>query len=410
MKKLISFILSLVMLCTCAFASDINVIVNDTKLNFDVPPVVENGRTLVPLRAIFEALGADVNWDGATQSAYASTDGVDVSLTLGSDVMTVNGVSKKLDVPAKAVEGRTLVPVRAISEAFGCDVMWEGTQSTVHISEDKTLSELGVGDFANNPYTVVNGNVPYFNIDNYSSLSFEMYLPLDNLSRCTYAMSMLGDETLPTEDRGSISSVTPSGWKSLTFDVVPGKYLYNRCHLIGYQLSAENANECNLITGTRYFNVEGMLPFENMIADYIKETKNHVLYRVTPVFSGGDLVAKGVLMEAMSFEDRGKGICFNVFCHNVQPGITINYSDGSASSSGIVPATSNVQASDTASAGNNTPFVGSITYVLNLNSKKFHIPACSSINRMKPSNREDTSLSRDDIINRGYDPCGICKP
>ena len=399
MKKLISFILvfSLIFSATIVYGADIGVIVNDHKLIFDVPPTVENGRTLVPLRAIFEALGATVNWDGETQSAKAQKDNTNVKLTLGSDIMYVNGVEKHLDVPAKAIEGRTLVPVRAISEAFGCDVAWNQVLGIVHISEELSFADLGTGEYLSNSYSIVDGNKPYFNIDNYTSQAFEMYLPLDSLGRCTYAMAMLGKETLPAGGRESISSVTPSGWRSITYSNVPGQYLYNRCHLIGYQLSAENANECNLITGTRFLNVEGMLPFENMIADYIEETGNHVLYRVTPVFEGNNLVAKGVLMEAMSFEDKGREICFNVFCYNVQPGIVINYADGTSYSP-----TGTLIKDYTAESEN-------ITYVLNTKSLKFHIPTCSTVSKMSQANREDSNLSRDEVIAKGYVPCGVCK-
>ena len=157
---------------------------------------------------------------------------------------------------------------------------------------------------------------------------FEHYSDLDSLGRCGVAYSCVGTELMPTEKRGSIGNVKPSGWHSVKYDFIDGKYLYNRCHLIGYQLTAENANRKNLITGTRYLNVEGMLPFENMVADYIKETKNHVLYRVTPIFDGNDLVCRGVKMEAKSIEDNGDGICFNVFVYNIQPGVHIDYASG----------------------------------------------------------------------------------
>ena len=160
--------------------------------------------------------------------------------------------------------------------------------------------------------------------------SFERYAPLDSLGRCGVAYANIGKDIMPTEERGSIGMVKPSGWHSIRYENVDGKYLYNRCHLIGYQLSAENANTSNLITGTRYLNIQGMLPFENMVADYIRETGNHVLYRVTPIYEGDNLVASGVLMEAYSVEDEGDGICFNVYCYNVQPGIVIDYATGAS--------------------------------------------------------------------------------
>lgn len=185
-----------------------------------------------------------------------------------------------------------------------------------------------IPEFSGKPYVVINNNVPYFKDSDFKTESFEYYGDLDSLGRCTVAYANVGTDTMPTKKRGSIGSVKPSGWHIAKYDFINGKYLYNRCHLIGYQLTAENANPKNLITGTRYLNVTGMLPFENMTADYVKETGNHVLYRVTPVFEGNDLVARGVLMEAESVEDHGKGIMFNVFCYNNQPGVTIDYATG----------------------------------------------------------------------------------
>ena len=173
-----------------------------------------------------------------------------------------------------------------------------------------------------------------------------------------------------------------------------GGYLYNRCHLIGWQLTAENANEENLITGTRYLNVDGMLPFENMTADYIKETGNHVLYRVTPIFFDDDLVAYGVRMEAKSVEDDGEGICFHVFCYNVQPGIDIDYSDGTSSLADTKATDSNQQQ----------------TYILNTNSRVFHLPDCSSVSSMSDKNKEEFNGSRDKLIDEGYKPCSRCNP
>ena len=158
--------------------------------------------------------------------------------------------------------------------------------------------------------------------------SFEKYDNLDYLGRATKAFANISIDLMPTEKRGNIGMVKPSGWNTVKYDVVDGKYLYNRCHLIGFQLAGENANKKNLITGTRYLNVDGMLPFEDEVADYVKDTDHHVLYRVTPVFKGDNLVAEGVEMEAYSVEDKGKGICFHVFVYNVQPGVTIDYATG----------------------------------------------------------------------------------
>ena len=188
-----------------------------------------------------------------------------------------------------------------------------------------------VPDFTTEPYVEINNNIPYFESDEYTTKAFEDYSELDSLGRCGTAYACVCTETMPTKKRGSIGQVKPSGWQTVKYDFVDGKYLYNRCHLIGYQLTAENANEKNLITGTRYLNVEGMLPFENMIADYVKETDNHVLYRVTPVFDNDNLVARGVEMEAYSVEDNGRGLSFNVFVFNIQPGVIIDYRTGNSS-------------------------------------------------------------------------------
>lgn len=194
--------------------------------------------------------------------------------------------------------------------------------------EETFLSLSEIPEYRGEPYVVLKGNQPDFTEDEMTEDSFEWYSELDSLGRCGSAYANIGQDLMPVEERGNIGKVKPTGWHTTKYDIVEGKYLYNRCHLIGYQLTAENANEKNLITGTRYMNVEGMLPFENMVADYVKETDFHVLYRVTPFFEGDDLLAKGVQMEAYSVEDAGEGICFHVFVYNVQPGIWIDYATG----------------------------------------------------------------------------------
>lgn len=189
-----------------------------------------------------------------------------------------------------------------------------------------TLEEIP--EYAGKPYVILNDNQPDFTEEKMQSDAYEFYSEMDVYGRCGVAEAMIGKELMPTEERGSIGQVKPSGWHTVKYDIVDGKYLYNRCHLIGYQLAGENANEKNLITGTRYMNTEGMLPFENMVDDYIEETGNHVMYRVTPIYDGNNLVASGVQMEAKSVEDKGEGICFNVYVYNVQPGIQIQYDTG----------------------------------------------------------------------------------
>lgn len=190
------------------------------------------------------------------------------------------------------------------------------------------VSIADVPEYSGHAYAVINENKPLFDADDLVTESYEYYSPLDGLGRCGYAMACVGRELMPTEDRESISAVKPSGWIQAQYDFVESRSLYNRCHLIGFQLTGENANERNLITGTRYLNTQGMLPYENMIADYIKETGNHVIYRVTPIYADDDLVASGVQMEARSVEDQGEGICFHVYVYNVQPGVVIDYATG----------------------------------------------------------------------------------
>lgn len=252
------------------------------------------------------------------------------------------------------------------------------------------------------PYVVINDNDPDFTDADMTTTSFESYGELDGLGRCTTAFANIGKDLMPAEKRGPIGEVKPTGWQTAKYDNVDGKYLYNRCHLIGYQLTGENANEKNLITGTRYLNVDGMLPFENMVADYIKETNNHVLYRVTPVFSGDNLVASGVQMEAKSVEDNGDGILFNVYCFNAQPGIAIDYATGDSHQDDSIVA--DASKSTTAAEANVQ------TYVLNTNTKKFHKESCNSAKSMDASNKKIYTGSRQEIIDMGYEACGVCKP
>ena len=219
-----------------------------------------------------------------------------------------------------------LSAVLLLSEAF------PGLFTGVFPSASTSAAEdilLQVPEYSGEPYAEIDGNIPSFSSEMMNEKSWESYSDLDLLGRCGVAFANIGRDLMPTDERQSIGMIKPSGWHTVRYDdLIEGKYLYNRCHLIGYQLTGENANELNLITGTRYMNTEGMLPFENRVAEYVSNTGNHVLYRVTPIFKGHELVARGVQMEALSVEDDGKGICFNVFVYNVQPGITIDYATG----------------------------------------------------------------------------------
>lgn len=260
--------------------------------------------------------------------------------------------------------------------------------------------------FSGEPYVVLSDNQPDFTQEelDQAAQGFEEYSPLDALGRCGTAYASVGLDTMPTQDRESISSVKPSGWQTAKYDteLVDGGYLYNRCHLIGFQLTGENANEENLITGTRYLNVEGMLPFENLVADYIKETGNHVLYRVTPLFEGDNLVASGVEMEALSVEDEGDGVSFHVYVYNVQPGVEIDYATGESWESG--------QASSAPEESQSSAAEEARDYVLNTSSHKFHLPSCSSVETMSEKNREDYHGTREELLAQGYEPCGSCNP
>ena len=266
-------------------------------------------------------------------------------------------------------------------------------------ARDPICDLLGIPYFSGDPWTPINDNKPTFTEEEITTEGYEFYSELDNLGRCGYVMACVGTEMMPTEDRGDIGSIKPTGWVQKQYDgnLVSGGNLYNRCHLIGFQLTGENANKKNLITGTRYMNIEGMLPFENMIADYVKETGNHVIYRVTPIFSGNNLVCDGVQMEAVSVEDKGDGICFNVFAYNVQPGIMIDYATGKS----------------WLDNGNSTSSNGDeneAEYVLNTNSKKIHRPTCSSVKDMNPDNKKVSNESKETLINKGYSSCKLCNP
>lgn len=249
----------------------------------------------------------------------------------------------------------------------------------------------------------VNGNKPYFTAkEKKNTKSFESYHKLDKLGRCGVAYANVCKDTMPTEERGAIGSVKPTGWHTVKYNgIVDGNYLYNRCHLIAYCLTAENANKKNLITGTRYLNIEGMLPYETMVANYVDRTGNHVLYRVTPVFKGNNLLASGVLMEGYSVEDKGKGIKFCVYAYNVQPDIKIDYKTGD----------SKLISDKRKNTGNNSSDQETKqTYIVNLNTKKFHKPNCRSVSSMSERNKKTYKGKRSSLINNGYSPCKICNP
>ena len=302
---------------------------------------------------------------------------------------------------------KLLVSLLSILLLFGlssCGELPQVIQSSSVVSTVEGAYNVNtVPDFTDKPYVEINNNIPYFNSSEYTTKAFEDYSPLDALGRCGTAYACVCQETMPTEKRGNISQVKPSGWQSVTYDFVNGKSLYNRCHLIGFQLTAENANKQNLITGTRYMNTEGMLPFENMVADYVKETNGHVLYRVTPIFDGDNLVARGVEMEAYSVEDNGDGVSFNVYVYNNQPGVIINYADGTSRAA-------DEQNSQTVSEQSSSANTQKTEYVINTNNNKIHLPTCSSVKTMKDKNKKTVTDTLEHLIEEGYTPCGTCLP
>ena len=294
-----------------------------------------------------------------------------------------------------------------------------GTDTDIFVTAQaatKSFSNKDVPKYNDKPSVTVNDNKPYFTAkEKKNTKAFENYHKLDKLGRCGVAYANVCPDLMPTEERGAIGSVKPSGWHTVKYNgVIDGNYLYNRCHLIAYCLAAENANKKNLITGTRYLNTEGMLPYELKVAQYVEDTGNHVLYRVTPIFEGNNLLASGVLMEAYSVEDKGKGISFCVYCYNVQPGIMINYKNGDSKiSSGANAGSGSSSGTDTkkdTDTGKDTSTTVKQTYILNTNTKKFHKPSCRSVKQMSAKNKKEVKDTRDHVIEDGYDPCKICNP
>lgn len=286
------------------------------------------------------------------------------------------------------------------SEVDDTNLSTQKIEQIVDKNNENFINGIEIPEYNGKAYVEINNGIPLITKSDLTTDVFENYSDLDDLDRCGVAYANICKEIMPTEKRGSIGMVKPSGWHTVKYDCVDGKYLYNRCHLIGFQLAGENANEKNLITGTRYLNIEGMLPFENMIDDYVEETNNHVLYRVTPHFKGDNLVASGVLMEARSVEDNDLSFC--VYAYNVQPGVTINYATGESFLDGE-------EIKDETSE-ESTITMGNELYILNINSDKFHKPDCSSVDKMSEGHKEETKESRESLINRGYQPCKSCNP
>lgn len=289
------------------------------------------------------------------------------------------------------------------SGALGSKDKADGPQEDL-VNNNSYVSLDAIPAYDGKAYVAVNNNEPFFTDSDMTTTAFENYSDLDSLGRCGVAYANICKDIMPTEERGKIGMIKPSGWHTVKYDVIKDRYLYNRCHLIGYQLAGENANPKNLITGTRYLNVGGMLPFENLVADYVNNTGNHVLYRVTPMFSGSNLVANGVLIEAKSVEDNGGGILFNVYCYNVQPGVGINYENGDSWLDGTTGSTSS--GSDSSAAENSAADSSNSETMVHITAtgKKYHRAGCRTLKK------SDTEVTLDEAKSMGLSPCGICNP
>ena len=293
--------------------------------------------------------------------------------------------------------------------AVGCGILEDRAPGN---SDQAVLDE--VPEYAGEPYTEVEGNRPGFTDKEIKGAGTDLrfFSDMDSLGRCGSAVSVVGRDTMPDGERGPIGMVRPSGWQLQKYDFIDnGGYLFNRCHLIGWQLTGENEEPRNLITGTRYMNTEGMLPFENRVAEYVRSTGNHVLYRSTPVFRGKELVARGVQLEAYSVEDRGRGVSFNVFCYNVQPGVEIEYLDGTSKAVEQKDAGEKETSADEEHEEYPPLDVpGGVTYVLNDNTMRFHRTDCKGARSISEHNRSWFYGTREEAIEAGYVPCGMCEP
>ena len=384
---------------------EVNGVETEIDIGRGTKPMITNGRTLVPIRAIIEAFGGVVGWEESTQSVLLTMEDDTIKLVINSNVAYLNNNAETLDVAPTVINDRTMLPIRFVAEGFNLGVAWDSSTQTVSIIrntfDDNEYSSLMsvLPKYAGQAYTQINNNKPFFKEYEIINGSFEYYSNLDELGRCDVCFASIATDIMPTEERGSISSITPTGWINVSYDNVDGGYLYNRCHLIGYQLTGENANERNLITGTRYLNVDGMLPFENDIAEYIEKTGNRVVYRSTPVFTGNNLVADGVLLEAYSVEDDGQGISFCVYCYNVQPEIDIDYSTGASSVMGGTIITPTTETTTPTDDNNNTSVVSRVYRTPS--GKKYHFDAeCGGNNSFE--------VSIDEAKSAGLTPCSKC--
>lgn len=380
--------------------------------------------------ALCELLAIATIFTGCASTNLSGTEGaghVAGAVVADEDSSGALGSKDKAD----ATQSRS-APSEADSGANGTGQADAGKPQDELVNNNSYVSLDAIPAYEGKAYVAINNNEPFFTDNDMTTTAFENYSDLDSLGRCGVAYANICKEIMPTEKRGKIGMIKPSGWHTVKYDVIKDRYLYNRCHLIGYQLAGENANPKNLITGTRYLNVEGMLPFENLVADYVNNTGNHVLYRVTPMFSGSNLVANGVLIEAKSVEDNGGGILFNVYCYNVQPGIGINYENGDSWLDGTTPqnegsqnSAGSVAGASVGESGSSSSTTGSVasgsdssaaensvsdssnseTMVhITATGKKYHRAGCRTLKK------SDTEVTLDEAKSMGLSPCGICNP
>jgi DNA-entry nuclease len=357
---------------------------------------------------------SDVSSDNSNASSVESeTDVSDESISdIQSEDVPSNDVSNSTsdisselpsaeDPSYSSSESSPEKPSEAPSEAPSEEPSKDPTPNNGVGVESEAKADLNkIPSFFGEGYYILNGNIPFFTKEQLTSKGYEKYGELDSLGRCTVALASVGKDTMPTDPRGSISSVKPTGWIQKKYSCIPTSDLYNRSHLIAWSLSGENANKQNLVTGTAFMNQTTMTEFENMVLDYIKETNNHVAYRVTPIFKGNELVCRGVQMEAYSVEDNGEGICFNVFCYNVQPGVIITYLTGESKSEN--------GEEDNSGSDTSTDITEKADYILNKSSKKIHLPNCDSVNKMSEKNKQAYTGSIEDLLKDGYTCCGSC--
>lgn len=374
------------------------------KINENLPKNKFLRTAMLGMMLLLSGCGAaGSNGNVAQQAAVDNQKMVAESTQTGTAAATQRDVIEATEMEAAATE---------LSENTE---LQENTEIVVTLpTTEVTLSLADIPEYSGEPYVTVNDNVPQFLETDLSTDSYEYYSDLDSLGRCGVVYACIGTDLMPTEERGSIGSVKPTGWHTVKYDVVDGNYLYNRCHLIGYQLSGENANTKNLITGTRYLNVDGMLPFENMVADYVLETENHVMYRVTPIFDGDNLLASGVQIEAESVEDNGECILFNVYCYNVQPGVEIDYATGDSQLAGSAAASessasdsstvSESTATDNSASVSDSAGSGSVLVWKSATGSKYHsINNCGNMNPDKA-----TQITEEQAINEGLGKCSKC--